>query len=98
VLSRREFVALMALIPLILNGFSILSSIKGFKSKERIPRPVITDSEGYMIANDEEGAPITLVQLLTLRIKLSEKQIIIVYSLVYLISSSLAIFIYLILT
>ena len=98
IMSRREFAALLALTPLILNGFSIITSIKGLRSKEHIPRPVVVDERGLITANKSKDSPITLIQLLTLSSKLSEKEIIIAYVLLYLFSSITSILIYYALT
>ncbi len=79
VLLRREFLLIMLSVPLILNGFGILSSIKGFKNKESIPRPVILTNEFRLKPSKDVNAPITLVQLLTLDKPLNEKELIIAY-------------------
>ncbi len=97
-LSRREFLALMALVPLVLNGFSILASIRGFKSKESIVRPVTLTKEWKLVANKSKYAPITLVQLLTLRGALSEAEVVVAYMMVYVIISLIALATYYLLT
>ena len=97
-LSRREFLALMALVPLGLNGFSILASIRGFKSKESIVRPVTLTKEWKLVANKSKYSPITLVQLLTLRRPLSEAEVVVAYTIVYVAMSSIALTTYYILT
>lgn len=79
ILLRREFLLIMLSAPLILNGFGIISSIKGFKNKEAIPRPVTLTSEFKLKPSKNVNAPITLVQLLTLSKPLSEKELIIAY-------------------
>lgn len=98
IMSRREFTALLALIPLILNGFSILASIRGLRSKEYIPRPVIVNEEGLIEANKDVNSPITLVQLFTLSGRLSEKEVIISYVLLYTFTASASILLYYVLT
>ena len=98
IMSRREFAALIALTPLILNGFSIITSIRGLRSKEYIPRPVVVDERGLITASKSKDSPITLIQLLTLNDKLSEKEIIIAYTILYLFSSIASIIIYYALT
>jgi len=98
IMSRREFAALIALTPLILNGFSIITSVRGLRSKESIPRPVVVDEKGLITASRNKDSPITLIQLLTLNDKLSEKEIIIAYTILYLFSSIASITIYYVLT
>ncbi len=88
ILSRREFLAVLLLIPFILNGFSILSTLRGFINKERIPRPVKVE-EGVIRPNLSRGAPITLVQLLTLIKPMREKELIIAYLVTYVLSMAL---------
>jgi len=97
VMSRREFAALMALTPLVLNGFSILVSIKGLKSKESIIRPVITDEKGIMRANRSSKAPITLVQLLTIKQGLTELEVIKSYTIIMIFTALISIALYYIL-
>ncbi len=82
VTCREEFLYLLLMMPLVLNSFSILSSIRGFKSKESIPaRPVNLDSRWRLRANKDGRAPVTLVQLLVLRKPLNEKAVVTAYAL-----------------
>ncbi|OYT50612.1 MAG: hypothetical protein B6U73_03560 [Desulfurococcales archaeon ex4484_204] len=84
VLSRREFLALMVLTPLFLNGFSILASIRGLRSKESIERPVIIDKGSWTLrASPNPKAPITLVQLMVIKTPLREKEVILSYITLY---------------
>ncbi len=74
---RREYLFILLLVPLGLNGFSILTSIKGLINRARIKeRPVYLDSSFRMHASLKPEAPVTLVQLLTLNEGLTEKEVI----------------------
>ena len=98
ILLRREYLALMLHIPLIINGFSILTSIGGFKNKERIPRPVILVENTKIAPNTSRRSPVTLVQLLVLRNPLTEKDLIKLYNLLILLNTAFSLIIYRILT
>lgn len=98
ILLRREYLALMLYIPLIINGFSILTSIGGFKNKESISRPVILTEDSKIAPNKSERTPATLVQLLVLRRPLAEKDLIKLYSFFILLNAALSLIIYHVLT
>ena len=86
ILSRREYLAVMMLSPLVINGFSILASIRGLKQKERIERPVIIEGE-RLAPSKSRNAPVTLVQLLLLAKPLTEKGVILYYLILICIST-----------
>ncbi|HEW64385.1 hypothetical protein [Fervidicoccus fontis] len=89
ILSKTEFFLVMAAIPIVTNGFTILSSIKGIiEHHELKTRPTIPDRDNNIIkANPDENAPITLAHLLTLKNPLSEKELVISLYLLVSISS-----------
>ena len=94
ILSRHEFFTIVASAPLILNGFSILTTIRGLKNRQRVPRPVSLNSEyeiEYPYASKQQELPITLVQLFVLRNSLKESEVIVAYIITYIISASLAV-------
>lgn len=62
IISQKEFVTMITLIPLILNSFVILSSLRGLKTKEKFADPVKIKN-GVIFPNDDENAPLTLVGL-----------------------------------
>jgi len=98
-LCREEFLFILLLIPLVLNGFSILSSIKGLKNKERIRvRPAVLGKDWRIRPSRNPGAPVTLVQLLILKEPLTEKEIVVAYTLLLIISNVIALSVYYILT
>ena len=94
VLSRHEYFTIIASAPLILNGFSILTSIKGLKNRQRVPRPVRLSNDyelEYPRGSNSRGLPITLVQLFVLRGSLKETEVIVAYVITYVISGALAV-------
>ena len=76
-LLRLEAIYIIATMPLILNGFSIIASVKGFKERREMPRPTIVDECGLVRAKADPKAPITLVRLLTAREPLTELEIVV---------------------
>ncbi len=94
-LTREEFLYILLMMPLILNGFSILSSIRGFKSKESIPlRPVSLGRDWRIRPVKHRRAPVTLIQLLVLRRPLSEKEVVVAYTLLFIASCVTALITY----
>ncbi len=62
-----EAFLLMAMLPFMVSGFFLLSSIGGLREKKEIPqRPVSVTEEGLIAANPDPKAPITLISILTL--------------------------------
>jgi len=77
VLLKLEAIYIIATMPLILNGFSIIVSVKGFRERREMPRPTIVDECGLVRARADSRAPITLVRLLTARESLTELEIVV---------------------
>ncbi len=72
--GRMEVVAIVALMPQIMNEFHIIYSLRGFKSaKKTINRPV-TVNNNIIKASMDEKAPITLLRMLTVGEGLTEKK------------------------
>ena len=63
ILARLEIYFVLACMPLFVNGFYYLSSVKKLLQKERVERPIDIDSRGCMRAKLSRKAPITLVRL-----------------------------------
>ncbi len=76
ILGRAEVIGIIATLPLIFNGFFILTSIRGFKEHSKVPRPVIFTDEGKIIAVKGKEVPITLARLLSSDGEITEKEII----------------------
>jgi len=64
-LSNLEMFTVISMLPFFITGFVIISSIKGFKEKREMgARPTIVEN-GYIRANPDEKAPMTLISILT---------------------------------
>jgi len=89
VFTRVEFYMILASIPMFLNGFYYISSVKGFLQKEQVARPTYVNGNGC-IHSTKSTHPITFVKLILALggRPLSEKELIEVLYLVY-ISTSL---------
>ncbi len=92
VVTRLEAYFILACLPLFINGFYYLSSVRGFLQKERVERPVEIDEHGCMRAKASPQAPITLVRLVLAlsRSALSEAELVTVLIAIYAITSLLA--------
>ena len=84
--GELEFVLIVAILALIMNSFSILSSIGGLVEGRKIKHRAVTVEDGIISASKERGAPITLVRLLTARKPKAEKEL--VYDIYKLVSVS----------
>lgn len=88
VLGRVEMVAVIALLPVILNGFLKISTV-GFKERRSFERPVFM--EGWLMkARLSKDAPISLPSLILSRVPLSEPELVAALTLLTLASSWLA--------
>uniref|UniRef100_A0A7C2ZNI8 UDP-N-acetylglucosamine--dolichyl-phosphate N-acetylglucosaminephosphotransferase n=1 Tax=Ignisphaera aggregans TaxID=334771 RepID=A0A7C2ZNI8_9CREN len=79
---RVEFYAILASIPMFLNGFYYISSVRGFLQKEQVKRPTYLDSNGCIYPS-KHIHPITFIKLLLVLggKPLSEKELVeVVYS------------------
>ncbi len=75
-LSRSEFLIILSMLPLVVNGYTIVLSIGGLKERREIrERPVIV-SNGVIEANKNRKAPITLVHIATLNNRLREPELV----------------------
>lgn len=74
VVGRMEVVAIVSLMPQIMNEFHIIYSLRGLKSgKKALARPTMVNSS-LIEANIDERAPITLLRMLTAGKPLTEKE------------------------
>ena len=92
ILGRLEIVAVTAFMPQIMNGFGIISIIKGLRERREIHvRPVIVDeASGYISAVRSHDAPLTLAHLLTLKTPLKENEIVVGFWLLSAIAAALS--------
>ncbi|MGN6822845.1 MAG: MraY family glycosyltransferase [Candidatus Nitrosocosmicus sp.] len=77
IISKSEIIAIIALLPAIMNSFLFLSSVRRIVEHRQIKaRPIILKEDYSLEASKDKHAPITLVRLILLDGPLSEKQII----------------------
>ncbi len=79
VVSRAEVPVIIALMVYIVNGFQILLSIKGLVERRQIGVRPVRVEDGWIKANPDKRAPITIPHLLTLKEPLNEKEIVFGY-------------------
>ncbi|MDR4489601.1 MraY family glycosyltransferase [Candidatus Nitrosocosmicus agrestis] len=89
--SKSEIIAIIALLPAIMNSFLFLISVRKIVEHRQLKsRPTILNEDFTLEASKDKYAPITLVRLILLDGKLSENQIVMkIYKLVTF-SSSIA--------
>lgn len=76
IIGRVEVVAIIALLPHIMNEMHVIFSMRGLKSaKQYDSRPVIIEN-GLITANPDKSAPITLVRMLSAKIKIGENSLV----------------------
>ncbi|MCP8318377.1 MAG: UDP-N-acetylglucosamine-1-phosphate transferase [Candidatus Methylarchaceae archaeon HK01B] len=77
IVGRVEIVAIIAILPAILNSFFILSSIKGFIEHRNIKtRPTILLPDSRLAASENPSAPATLVRMILIGGPLSEREVV----------------------
>ncbi len=93
VTGKIEAFLVLAAMPIVTNGFTILASIRGIIEHEKIKeRPTIADRERNVIkANPSKDSPITLAHLLSLQTEMKEHEIVIATIIIVLLSSVLTI-------
>ncbi|MCX8201010.1 MAG: hypothetical protein N3H84_02765 [Candidatus Caldarchaeum sp.] len=97
VYGRMEVVAIVALMPQIMNEFHIIYSLRGLRSgKAAAVRPTIVSSS-LIGANPDKRAPITLLRLVTAGKRLTEKEAVSRLTILCLYSSFLSLFTYFVL-
>lgn len=75
--SKSEIIAIIALLPAIMNSFLFLSSVRKIVEHRQLKsRPTILNEDFTLEASKDKHAPITLVRLILLDGNLSENQIV----------------------
>jgi UDP-N-acetylglucosamine--dolichyl-phosphate N-acetylglucosaminephosphotransferase len=96
IIGRVELVAVVALVPYIMNAFYGLASVgRLYERREIKPRPVKLRSDGLLEATTERKAPVTLTRLVLAEGPMSERQIVSVMQVLTALSCALAIFAFL---
>jgi len=91
ILGRIEAVAIVALIPQIMNAFYGLSSVRGLRERREIlQRPTRLLESGLLQASAEKGAPVTLARLILVAGPLGEKEVVRIMMVLTAVSSLLA--------
>jgi UDP-N-acetylglucosamine--dolichyl-phosphate N-acetylglucosaminephosphotransferase len=92
IMGRLEIVAIMALLPAIMNAFYSLVSIGGLLERRQMKaRPTVFQEDGTLAASSDVNAPLTLTRLVIARGPLSEQLITLSLATLTLASSVLAI-------
>ncbi|MCI4456928.1 MAG: hypothetical protein JHC19_02480 [Desulfurococcaceae archaeon] len=91
---RIEFLVILMFLPMVTNGFSILVSIKGLRERREIKKRPVKVVNGFIIANKDDEAPITLVHMASLRKPLRETDLVISIYILYLVSITLGLIIW----
>ncbi len=76
VVSRAEVIGIIASLPMIFNGFFILSSIRGFREHSDLERPVEVLDDYRIVARRGKGMPVTLARIMASERPLTEQQIV----------------------
>jgi UDP-N-acetylglucosamine--dolichyl-phosphate N-acetylglucosaminephosphotransferase len=92
VIGRIEIVAIVALLPAIMNAFYSLVSVRGLLERRQMrKRPTIFQKDGTLAATLDKDAPMTLTRLVLARGPLTEQQITLSLAVLALTSSVLAV-------
>lgn len=92
IMGRLEIVAIVALLPAIMNAFYSLVSIGGLLERRQMRgRPTVFLDNGTLAASNEAKAPLTLTRLVLARGPLTEQKITLSLATLTLASSALAI-------
>lgn len=76
IIWRLEVVAIIALLPHIMNEMHVIFSMRGLKSAKKYgSRPILVEG-GLISANPERNAPITLVRMLSAKIRIREDSLV----------------------
>jgi UDP-GlcNAc:undecaprenyl-phosphate/decaprenyl-phosphate GlcNAc-1-phosphate transferase len=75
--GRSELIAVIALLPAVMNSFLFLSSVKKIVEHRDVKsRPTILTEDFKLVASKSKDAPSTLVRLIVAKVPLSEDQVI----------------------
>lgn len=89
--GRLEVVSAVAILPMLMNGFLSFSSVRRiFERHEVKQRPVVVN-KGYISANPNAGAPMSIANILTSMKPLTEREVILRYNLLTALGTVLAI-------
>jgi UDP-N-acetylglucosamine--dolichyl-phosphate N-acetylglucosaminephosphotransferase len=90
ILGRMEVVVVIAMIPFIMNGFGIISSVKGLFERSEMERPTKMTNDWKIESTGNPKAPITLVGLVIQKGPLHEKEVVRAFNILTIVSGILA--------
>lgn len=90
IIGRMEVVALIAMIPQLINELNIILSIGGLKSAKQLSKRPVTISEGIIKGVHDKEAPISLVRMITSLKGMNERDVVAVIVMLSSIASILA--------
>jgi len=92
IMGRLEIVTVIVAIPLIINAFQLLASVRGFIEGRKLKsRPSIVQSDGTLAASTDIKAPLTLMRIVMAKGPLKEHEITRQFIILTLVCSILAI-------
>jgi UDP-N-acetylglucosamine--dolichyl-phosphate N-acetylglucosaminephosphotransferase len=90
-MGHMEIVAVVAIMPFIMNSFHSLASMGGlFERHDVKSRPIQVLSDGRLAVTTSKNAPLTLTRLLLVKGPLTEKQVVWDFFFLSIFSSGLA--------
>ena len=90
ILGRLEVVVIIAMIPFIMNGFGIISSVKGLFERSEMARPTRMTKDWKIESTGDSKAPITLVGLVIQKGPLHEKDVVRAFNVLTIVSGVFA--------
>ena len=93
ILGRLEVVVIIAMIPFIMNGFGIISSVKGLFERSEMARPTRMTKDWKIASTGNIKAPITLVGLIVQDGPLDEKDVVKAFNILTIVSGIFALII-----
>ncbi|MGQ4891841.1 MAG: hypothetical protein ACP6IP_05040 [Candidatus Njordarchaeia archaeon] len=93
VFSRTEFISIILLLPMILNSFSLLASLRALLTREDILARVGHSNinvDGIIEPNLNPNAPLNIVRMIVLHGKLTEKETVSILYMIFIFSTILA--------
>ena len=92
VLARLEIIAVIAMIPFIINSYEIITSVGGLKERREMKnRPIRLRDDGKLEVTKYKKAPVTLARLVLVKEPLHENEVVNVFGLLTVFSGILAI-------
>jgi len=91
IMADLEVIGIVALIPMIINSFQTLRSIRGFKEKSEFNRPTKLLEDYRLDISDNDHVPLTLAGMILVKGPMTEKQAFNSFMLLTVVSSALAI-------